>query len=139
MSHSQAVTTTMPTTPRRPEAHGGREKERRAVGVALVAVVVDVPLFSRLTTDGSQTDAAMELVKFLVAVPVGALVGGWVLRWVGDGLSAGVGLALVAGRSLPGALRSRGALEEAGGGVAHLSDELVHGPLETHAPSFGSV
>lgn len=66
------------------------------VGVALVAVVVDVPLFSRLTTDGTQTDAAMELVKFLVAVPVGALVGGWVLRWVGDGLSAGVGLALAA-------------------------------------------
>lgn len=64
------------------------------VGVALVAVVVDVPLFSRLTTSGSQTDAAMELVKFLVAVPVGALVGGWILRWVGDGLSAGTGLVL---------------------------------------------
>lgn len=67
------------------------------VGVALVSVVVDVPLFSRLTTSGSQTDAAMELVKFLVAVPVGALLGGWVLRWVGDGLSAGVGLVLAAG------------------------------------------
>ncbi|WP_082807716.1 MFS transporter [Janibacter terrae] len=67
-----------------------------AVGVALVAVVVDVPLFSRLTTEGSQTDAAMELVKFLVAVPVGALLGGWVLRWVGDGLAAGVGLTLAA-------------------------------------------
>ena len=67
------------------------------VGVALVAVVVDVPLFSRLTTDGSQTDAAMELVKFLLAVPVGAIVGGWILRWVGDGLSAGTGLVLAAG------------------------------------------
>lgn len=67
------------------------------VGVALVSVVVDVPLFSRLTTSGSQTDAAMELVKFLVAVPVGALLGGWILRWVGDGLSAGVGLVLAAG------------------------------------------
>lgn len=66
------------------------------VGVALVSVVVDVPLFSRLTTDGSQTDAAMELVKFLVAVPLGALVGGWILRWVGDGLSAGLGLLLAA-------------------------------------------
>lgn len=64
------------------------------VGVALVSVVVDVPLFSRLTTDGSQTEAAMELLKFLAAVPVGALVGGWVLRWVGDGLSAGGGLVL---------------------------------------------
>ncbi|WP_435200742.1 MFS transporter [Janibacter sp. GS2] len=67
------------------------------VGVALVSVVVDVPLFSRLTTDGSQTEAALELVKFLLAVPVGALLGGWVLRWVGDGLSAGVGLLLAAG------------------------------------------
>lgn len=66
------------------------------VGVALVSVVVDVPLFSRLTTDGSQTDAAMELVKFLLAVPVGALFGGWILRWVGDGLSAGAGLVLAA-------------------------------------------
>ncbi len=64
------------------------------VGVALVAVVVDVPLFSRLTTDGTQTDAAMELVKFLLAVPVGALFGGWILRWVGDGFSAGLGLLL---------------------------------------------
>ena len=64
------------------------------VGVALVAVVVDVPLFSRLTTNGSQTEAAMELVKFLIAVPVGALFGGWILRWVGDGLSAGIGLLL---------------------------------------------
>ena len=64
------------------------------VGVALVSVVVDVPLFSRLTTDGSQTEAAMELLKFLAAVPVGALFGGWILRWVGDGLSAGSGLLL---------------------------------------------
>ena len=36
----------------------------------------------------------MELVKFLLAVPVGALFGGWILRWVGDGLSAGSGLVL---------------------------------------------
>ncbi|WP_245634352.1 MFS transporter [Janibacter corallicola] len=83
------------------------------VGVALVAVVVDVPLFSRLTTDGSQTEAAMELVKFLVAVPVGAVVGGWILRWVGDGLSSGVGL-LIGGVGL--VLMSgweRGSLEQA--------------------------
>ncbi|WP_252975973.1 hypothetical protein [Janibacter melonis] len=45
------------------------------VGVALVSVVVDVPLLARLTTDGGQTHAAMVLLRFLVAVPVGALVG----------------------------------------------------------------
>ncbi|EKA62306.1 major facilitator superfamily protein [Janibacter hoylei PVAS-1] len=82
------------------------------VGVALVAVVVDVPLFSRLTTSGSQTDAAMELVKFLVAVPVGALLGGWVLRWVGDGLSAGIGLLLAASGLLVMSGWDRGSLAE---------------------------
>lgn len=82
------------------------------VGVALVAVVVDVPLFSRLTTSGSQTDAAMELVKFLVAVPVGALLGGWILRWVGDGMSAGVGLVLASGGLLAMSGWDRGSLDE---------------------------
>lgn len=66
------------------------------VGVALVSVVVDVPLLARLTTDGGQTHAAMVLLRFLVAVPVGALVGGWLLRHLGAGLVAGTGLALMA-------------------------------------------
>nr|WP_257908078.1 hypothetical protein [Janibacter limosus] len=82
------------------------------VGVALVSVVVDVPLFSRLTTSGTQTDAAMELVKFLVAVPVGALFGGWILRWVGDGLSAGVGLLLATGGPVVMSGWDRGSLTE---------------------------
>ncbi|MCM3556230.1 MFS transporter [Janibacter melonis] len=66
------------------------------VGVALVSVVVDVPLLARLTTDGGQTHAAMVLLRFLIAVPVGALVGGWLLRHLGAGLVAGTGLALMA-------------------------------------------
>ncbi len=66
------------------------------VGVALVSVVVDVPLLARLTVTESQTTAAFILVRFLLAVPVGALVGGWVLRWVGDGVAAGVGMVLTA-------------------------------------------
>ncbi|MFN8045418.1 MAG: MFS transporter [Dermatophilaceae bacterium] len=73
-----------------------------AVGVALVAVVVDVPLMARLVHDTSETGAALVLLRFLVAVPVGALAGGWLLRWLGDGpvaavglLGAGLGLALM--------------------------------------------
>ncbi len=64
------------------------------VGVALVAVIVDVPLLARLVSSASETEAALVLVRFLLAVPVGALVGGWVLRWVQDGVAAAVGLAL---------------------------------------------
>ena len=64
------------------------------VGVALVAVVVDVPLLARLTDDYDATGAALVLVRFLLAVPVGALVGGWALRHLGDGAVAGFGLGL---------------------------------------------
>jgi MFS family permease len=64
------------------------------VGAALVAVVVDVPVLARLTLTDSQTVAAFVLVRFLVAVPVGALVGGWSLRRLGDGLVSGGGLLL---------------------------------------------
>jgi hypothetical protein len=70
------------------------------VGAALVAVVVDVPLLARLTDTYDETGAALVLVRFLLAVPVGALVGGWSLRRLGDGAVAGVGLLLAGGGML---------------------------------------
>lgn len=66
------------------------------VGTAIVAIVVDIPILARLTVTDSQTDAAVILVRFLLAVPVGALGGGWLLRRVGPGIVAGGGLALAA-------------------------------------------
>jgi MFS family permease len=66
------------------------------VGVALVAVVVDVPLLARIVNGSTQTGAALVLVRFLLAVPVGALAGGWALRRLGNGVVAGAGLALAA-------------------------------------------
>ncbi|MEW1952666.1 MFS transporter [Terrabacter sp. NPDC080008] len=64
------------------------------VGAALVAVVVDVPLLARLADGYDETGAALVLVRFLLAVPVGALAGGWALRHLGDGAVAGPGLLL---------------------------------------------
>jgi len=53
------------------------------VGAALIAALVDIPFFARLTVDrDSQLDAALVLVRFLVALPIGALLGGWLLRRV---------------------------------------------------------
>jgi MFS family permease len=66
------------------------------VGAALVSVLVDVPLLARLTLTSSQTTAALVLVRFLVAVPVGAVVGGWALQRLGGGVVAGSGLLLAA-------------------------------------------
>ena len=62
--------------------------------VAIVAIVVDVPLLARLSPGTTQTDAAFELVRFLVAVPVGAVAGGVALRRLGPGVVAAPGLLL---------------------------------------------
>jgi hypothetical protein len=64
------------------------------VGVALVAVVVDVPVLARLTLPGTQTTAALVLVRFLLSVPVGAVLGGVLLRRAGPGVVAAPALVL---------------------------------------------
>lgn len=53
------------------------------VGAALIAALVDIPFFARLTVHrDSQLDAALVLVRFLIALPIGAVLGGWLLRRV---------------------------------------------------------
>ena len=91
-----------PLVPRGLMATGGRSAVVPAllvsvlVGVALVAIVVDIPVLARLTVTASQTTAALVLVRFLVAIPVGAFLGGWLLRWLGPALVAASGLVLAA-------------------------------------------
>ncbi len=47
------------------------------LGAALIAALVDIPLFARSTVDpNSEIAASFVLVRFLVAVPIGAVVGG---------------------------------------------------------------
>ena len=69
------------------------------VGTAIVAIVVDIPVLARLTVTTSQTTAALVLLRFLIAVPIGALVGGWLLRRLGPAWIAAPGL-LVTGLAL---------------------------------------
>jgi hypothetical protein len=61
------------------------------VGAALIAALVDIPVFARVTVyEDSQLGAALVLVRFLVALPLGALAGGWLTRRVPLGpLTAG--------------------------------------------------
>ena len=66
-----------------------------AVGAALMAALVDVPVFARTTADpGSQVDAALVLARLLVAVPVGAVVGGLLVGRAGYRVVAGAGMVL---------------------------------------------
>ena len=67
------------------------------VGAALIAAVVDIPLFARTTIyRDSQLDAALVLVRFLLALPVGAVLGGFLTRRFGAGLVTAVGMAMSA-------------------------------------------
>ncbi len=68
-----------------------------AAGAALMAALVDIPVFARATVDpNSQVQAALVLARLLVAVPVGALLGGILADRVGYRAVAGAGLLVVA-------------------------------------------
>ncbi|WP_132213058.1 MFS transporter [Kribbella steppae] len=81
------------------------------VGCALIAALVDVPVFARTTQGGGQLAAALVLLRFLIALPVGAVVGGWLTRRYGLGLITGVGLALAGAMFVVMAFWSRDALD----------------------------
>jgi len=68
------------------------------VGAALIAALVDIPIFARVTVHpDSQLDAALVLVRLLVALPVGALAGGYLVRRLPTGGVACAGMLLAAG------------------------------------------
>ena len=67
------------------------------VGAALIAALVDIPIFARVTVyPESQLDAALVLVRLLVALPVGALAGGFLVRRLPAAAVTAVGMLLAA-------------------------------------------
>lgn len=68
------------------------------VGAALIAALVDIPFFARLTVyPDSQFDAALVLVRFLAALPVGALLGGLATRRLPSGPLTAAAMLVAAG------------------------------------------
>jgi len=67
------------------------------VGAALIAALIDIPIFARTTVYAdSQVLAALVLVRFLVALPVGAVVGGYLTQRLSAGSVTAVGMVLAA-------------------------------------------
>lgn len=65
------------------------------IGSALIAALIDIPIFARTTTyRESQLMAALVLVRFLVALPVGAVLGGYLIKRVASGVVTAVGMLL---------------------------------------------
>jgi MFS family permease len=67
------------------------------VGAALIAALVDIPLFARITVyPDSQLMAALVLLRLLVALPVGAVLGGYLVRLLPTGVTTAGGMLLAA-------------------------------------------
>jgi MFS family permease len=98
------------------------------VGAALIAALVDIPIFARVTVyPSSQLDAALVLVRLLVALPVGALLGGYLVRRIPVGVVTAAGMLLAAG----------GFLWMTTWGLTSLRDPVATVPLVGAGLGFG--
>ena len=66
------------------------------LGGGLITVLIGVPLFVNLVLAGSALDGGLTLMRLTVAVPIGALAGGWLGSRLGLRLVAATGMALAA-------------------------------------------
>ena len=65
------------------------------VGVALIMALVCVPLMAATVMEKKAWESALHLVRLTAAIPVGAVVGGYILRWTGVREVCITGLALM--------------------------------------------
>jgi MFS family permease len=78
----------------------GASTSNLLIGVALMVALVDVPVLGRLVFNLDQLGSGLLLSRFLVGIPVGALLGGWAAGRVGGRVAAVAGMALSAGAFL---------------------------------------
>ena len=65
------------------------------VGVSLIIALVAVPLMAGTVMEKSALESALHLVRLTAAIPVGAVIGGYILRWTGVRAVCITGLAFI--------------------------------------------
>ena len=65
------------------------------VGVALIISLVSVPLMASTVMEKRAWESALHLVRLTAAIPVGAVVGGYIMRWTGVRPACITGLAFM--------------------------------------------
>ena len=98
------------------------------VGVALIIALVGVPLMANTVMEKETWESALHLVRMTAAIPAGALIGGYIMRWTG------VRAATIAGLALIGV----GLISMSGWGAEVQQFELT-APLVTAGLGFGLV
>ena len=80
----------------RSRTFGGVTAANALIGAALMVALVDVPILGRLVFSQNELDSGLLLTRFLVGVPVGALIGGAVASRAGERVTAAAGIAISA-------------------------------------------
>lgn len=62
-------------------------------GIALIVAMVDVPLYAATVLQLNAVDGGLLLMRLMVGIPIGAVVGGWLTRRIGPALTSAVGVA----------------------------------------------
>ena len=65
------------------------------VGVSLIIALVAVPLMAGTVMEKTALESALHLVRLTAAIPVGAVIGGYILRWTGVRAVCVTGLAFI--------------------------------------------
>ncbi|MCY4583628.1 MAG: MFS transporter, partial [Chloroflexi bacterium] len=65
------------------------------VGIALIISLVAVPLMAGTVREKRAWESALHLVRLTAAIPVGAVIGGYILRWTGVRTVCITGLAFI--------------------------------------------
>ena len=65
------------------------------VGVALIISLVAVPVMAATVMERSHLESVLHLVRLTSAIPVGAIIGGYILRWTGVRAVCITGLAFI--------------------------------------------
>jgi MFS family permease len=66
------------------------------IGVALIAAMVDIPIFAATVLGWEPIASGLMLLRLTALIPVGALAGGWLTRWLGCRVPAAAGCLVTA-------------------------------------------
>jgi MFS family permease len=66
------------------------------IGVALIVAMVDIPIFAATVLGWEPIASGLALLRLTALIPVGALAGGWLTRWLGCRVPAVAGCAVTA-------------------------------------------